>query len=65
MAVVADGDEDGLNAMIASVKGLEPRDALEAALATQMAAVHALTCGSPTNSHVLTPSRGKSMRSGL
>jgi hypothetical protein len=42
MAAVADGHEDALNAMIAFVKGLQPRDALEAALATQMAAVHAL-----------------------
>ena len=29
--------------MIALVRGLEPKDALEATLATQMAAVHALT----------------------
>ena len=43
MSAVAKGNEDAaLNAMIAFVRGLEPRF-LEATLATQMAAVHALT----------------------
>jgi hypothetical protein len=40
MAAVANGQEDALKAMIAFVRGLEPRDSLEAALATQMAAIH-------------------------
>ena len=43
MSGVAKGNEDALNAMIAFVRGLEPKDSLEATLATQMAAVHALT----------------------
>jgi hypothetical protein len=43
MSLVAQGNEDALNAMIAFVRGLEAKDSLEAALATQMAAVHALT----------------------
>ena len=43
MSTVAKGNDDALNAMIAFVRGLEPKDSLEAALATQMAAVHALT----------------------
>ena len=43
MSGVAKGNEDALNAMIAFVRGLEPKASLEATLATQMAAVHALT----------------------
>ena len=43
MSKVAKGNEDALNAMIAFVRGLEPKDSLEATLATQMAAFHALT----------------------
>jgi len=43
MSGVARGNEDALNAMIAFVRGLEPKDSLEATLATQMASVHALT----------------------
>jgi hypothetical protein len=43
MTSAANGQEDTLNAMIAFVRGLEPKNSLEAALATQMAAVHALT----------------------
>jgi hypothetical protein len=43
MAAVVDGDEDALNAMIAFVRGLEPKDALEATLAAHMASVHVLT----------------------
>ena len=43
MSGVAKSNEDALNAMIAFVRGLEPKDSLEATLATQMAAVHALT----------------------
>ena len=43
MACVANGQEDALNAMIAFVRGVGPRDSLEATLATQMAATHALT----------------------
>jgi hypothetical protein len=35
MAAVVNGQEDVLNAMIAFVRGLEPRESLEAALATQ------------------------------
>jgi hypothetical protein len=42
-ACVANGQEDTLNAMIAFVRGLGPRDSLEATLASQMAATHALT----------------------
>jgi hypothetical protein len=33
-------DEDGINFMLAVVKGVEPRDQIEAMLAAQMAAVH-------------------------
>jgi hypothetical protein len=33
-------DEDGINFMLAVVKGIEPRDQIEAMLAAQMAAVH-------------------------
>lgn len=36
-------DEHGLNFMLAVVKGVEPRDQLEAMLAAQMAAVHMAT----------------------
>jgi hypothetical protein len=36
-------DEDGLNFMLAIVKGIEPRDQVEAMLASQMAAVHNAT----------------------
>jgi hypothetical protein len=36
-------DEDGLNFMLAVVKGIEPRDQVEAMLAAQMAAVHNAT----------------------
>ena len=36
-------DEDGLNFMLAMVKGIEPRDQVEAMLAAQMAAVHNAT----------------------
>lgn len=36
-------DEDGLNFMFAVVKGIEPRDQVEAMLAAQMAAVHNAT----------------------
>ena len=36
-------DEHGLNFMLAVVKGVEPRDQLEAMLAAQMAAVHVAT----------------------
>jgi hypothetical protein len=43
MSAVANGNEDAVNAMVAFVRGLEPKDALEATLAAQMAAVHALT----------------------
>ena len=35
-----DIDEDGLNFMLSVIKGIEPRDQLEAMLAAQMAAVH-------------------------
>ena len=45
LAMVAgpEGDERGLNFMIALVKGVEPRDQVEAMLAAQMAAVHSAT----------------------
>ena len=45
LAMVAgpEGDERGLNFMIALVKGVEPKDQVEAMLATQMAAVHNAT----------------------
>jgi hypothetical protein len=33
-------DERGLNFMLSVIKGIEPRDQLEAMLAVQMAAVH-------------------------
>jgi hypothetical protein len=33
-------DEDGINFMLAVVKGIEPRDQVEAMLAAQMAAIH-------------------------
>ena len=36
-------DEQGLNFMLAAVKGVEPRDQVEAMLAAQMAAVHNAT----------------------
>jgi hypothetical protein len=36
-------DEDGINFMLAVVKGVEPRDQIEAILAAQMAAVHMAT----------------------
>jgi hypothetical protein len=36
-------DEDGLNFMLAMVKGIEPRDQVETMLAAQMAAVHNAT----------------------
>jgi hypothetical protein len=36
-------DEDGINFMLAVVKGVEPRDQIEAMLAAQMAAVHNAT----------------------
>ena len=36
-------DEDGTNFMLAVVKGIEPRDQVEAMLASQMAAVHNAT----------------------
>src|SRR5262249_19184537 len=36
-------DEEGLNFMLAMVKGIEPRDQVEAMLAAQMAAVHNAT----------------------
>ena len=38
-----DIDERGLNFMLSVIKGIEPRDRLEAMLATQMAAVHVAT----------------------
>jgi D-alanyl-D-alanine dipeptidase len=63
MAAVANGHEEALNAMIAFVKGLEPRDALEAALATQMAAVHALAMRFASQLVISKPTRGKSTRS--
>ncbi len=37
------GDEEGANFMLAVVKGIEPRDEVEAMLAAQMAAVHMAT----------------------
>jgi len=43
MSAVAAGNEETLNGMIALVKGLEPKDTLEATLAAQMASVHVLT----------------------
>src|SRR5207302_1490063 len=36
-------DEDGLNFMLSVVKGIDPRDQIEAMLAAQMAAVHNAT----------------------
>jgi hypothetical protein len=36
-------DEDGLNFMLSVVKGIEPRDQVEAMLAAQMAATHNAT----------------------
>jgi hypothetical protein len=36
-------DESGTNFMLAVVKGIEPRDQIEAMLAAQMAAVHNAT----------------------
>jgi hypothetical protein len=39
-AHVQDIDERGLNFMLSVIKGIEPRDQLEAMLAAQMAAVH-------------------------
>ena len=36
-------DESGINFMLAVVKGIEPRDQIEAMLAAQMAAVHNAT----------------------
>jgi hypothetical protein len=36
-------DEDGLNFMLSVVKGVEPKDQIEAMLAAQMAAVHIAT----------------------
>ena len=38
-----EGDERGLNFMLALVKGIEPKDQVEAMLAAQMAAVHNAT----------------------
>ena len=45
LAMVAgpEGDERGLNFTLALVKGVEPKDQVEAMLAAQMAAVHLLT----------------------
>jgi hypothetical protein len=43
MSGAANGQEEALNAMVGFVRGVGPRDSLEAALATQMAAVHALS----------------------
>jgi len=43
MSGAANGQEEALNAMVGFVRGIGPRDSLEAALATQMAAVHALS----------------------
>jgi hypothetical protein len=43
MSAVSRDNEDALNAMIAFVRGVEPKDALEATLATQMASIHTLT----------------------
>jgi hypothetical protein len=45
LAMVAEpeGDERGLNFMLALVKGVEPKDQVEAMLAAQMAAVHNAT----------------------
>jgi hypothetical protein len=43
MSAVAAGNEETLNGMIALVKGLEPKDTVEATLAAQMASVHVLT----------------------
>jgi hypothetical protein len=42
-ALGASIDEDGLNFMLSIVKGIEPRDQVEAMLAAQMAAVHNAT----------------------
>ena len=39
----ASPDESGSNFMLAVVKGIEPRDQIEAMLAAQMAAVHNAT----------------------
>jgi len=36
-------DEDGLNFMLSIIKGIEPRDQMEALLAAQMAAIHNAT----------------------
>ena len=36
-------DEDGINFMLSRGEGIEPRDQIEAMLATQMAAVHNAT----------------------
>jgi hypothetical protein len=38
-----DVDEDGVNFMLSIIKGVEPRDQVEAMLAAQMAAVHIAT----------------------
>jgi hypothetical protein len=35
--------DDGANFMLAAIKGIEPRDQIEAMLAAQMAAVHSAT----------------------
>jgi hypothetical protein len=43
LASVAKGSEREMNFMLSMVQGLEPKDPLEAMLATQMAAVQALT----------------------
>ena len=40
---VASADEQGINFMLAVIKGIKPRDQLEAMLAAQMAAVHNAT----------------------
>jgi hypothetical protein len=43
LANIAAGDEQALNSMMAMIKGIEPRDQMEAMLAAQMAAVHMAT----------------------
>jgi hypothetical protein len=43
MSAVAGERDDSLNSMVATVKGIAPRDTLQATLASQMASVHVLT----------------------
>jgi hypothetical protein len=59
-------DERGINFLLAVVKGVEPKDQLEAMLAAQMAAVHMSTMTfARAASHMWKTSRNRTARSGL